>query len=164
MADDFVITRSFAAPRPEVWDAWTDPDRLARWSGPRGCDFRVVSGHVAPGATVHTCMEMPNGSHMWGRYDYREVEPPRRLVWDHAFADAQGNRARAPFSDSWPMVLLSTVDFENEGQGTRVTITWRPEGATEAEERTFRDHFTSMRNGWTGSLDQLDAHLAEGRD
>lgn len=163
MSDDFVITRSFDAPRQDVWDAWTDLDRLARWSGPRGSEFTVVSGEVSPGATLHSCMCMPNGSHIWGRHDYAEVEPPRRLTWQHSFADPDGNRARSPFSDSWPMVLHSRVEFEDEGQGTRVTITWRPKDASEAEERTFRDHFASMRGGWTGSLDQLDAHLAEGR-
>ncbi|MDE3055014.1 MAG: SRPBCC domain-containing protein, partial [Gemmatimonadota bacterium] len=32
---DIVIIREFDAPRPLVWDAWTRPEHLARWWGPR---------------------------------------------------------------------------------------------------------------------------------
>ena len=30
------FVRTYAAPRQLVWDAWTDPDQMAQWWGPRG--------------------------------------------------------------------------------------------------------------------------------
>ena len=35
---DFVITRTFNAPREKVWRAWSDTNQLAQWWGPKGCD------------------------------------------------------------------------------------------------------------------------------
>ena len=33
---ELTITQLFDAPRELVYAAWTDPDQLARWLGPRG--------------------------------------------------------------------------------------------------------------------------------
>lgn len=33
---ELVITRMFDAPRELVWRAWTEPERLMRWWGPKG--------------------------------------------------------------------------------------------------------------------------------
>ncbi len=32
---EIVITRTFDAPRTLVWKAWTDPERIPHWWGPR---------------------------------------------------------------------------------------------------------------------------------
>jgi uncharacterized protein YndB with AHSA1/START domain len=31
----FVIRRTFDAPRDVMWKAWTEPERLAQWFGPK---------------------------------------------------------------------------------------------------------------------------------
>ncbi|MBV9076768.1 MAG: SRPBCC domain-containing protein, partial [Methylobacteriaceae bacterium] len=39
----FTIARTFGAPRSRVWRAWTDPDALARWFGPKGSSGTVLA-------------------------------------------------------------------------------------------------------------------------
>ncbi len=68
--------------------------------------------------------------------------------------------SRAPFFDGkWPLELLTTVNFADEGPATRVTLTWSPFNATEAEREMFAANMGSMTQGWTGTYDQLEAFL-----
>ncbi|AKB78832.1 putative glutathione S-transferase-related transmembrane protein [Methanosarcina horonobensis HB-1 = JCM 15518] len=50
---ELVITKIFNAPRELVWKAWTDPERVKRWWGPKGftspvseIDFRVGGAYL----------------------------------------------------------------------------------------------------------------------
>lgn len=158
---EFVITRVFKAPRQRVWDAWTKPKMYARWSGPKGVVTTVLQFDMRPGGIVHSRMEGPDGSGMYGKAVYREVVPPSRLVWVNSFSDEHANVIAPPFDQPWPREMLTTVAFEDEGADTRITLTWVPLGATPEEIRTFADNMMSMQGGWTGSFDQLDAFLAE---
>lgn len=45
----FQISRSFAAPRQRVWDAWTDPVQLAAWFGPKGTTGSILAFDLRPG-------------------------------------------------------------------------------------------------------------------
>jgi uncharacterized protein YndB with AHSA1/START domain len=38
-----VITRIFDAPRELVWKAWTEPERMVKWHGPRGFTSTIKS-------------------------------------------------------------------------------------------------------------------------
>lgn len=82
-------------------------------------------------------------------------------MWEHGFADEAGEFAASPFGGPWPLRLLTTVLFANDGPGTSVTLTWSPLDATPEEEAAFAAMMMSMEGGWTGSLDQLDAVLRE---
>lgn len=157
----FSITRVFAAPRPLVWRAWTDPAMLVQWFGPKGCHATLLAMDLRPGGYQHSRMEMPGGKVIWGKYLYRTIEEPSQLVWEHSFADEHGNVAPSPFGGAWPLGLLSTVTFEDVGEReTRITVTWVPMDATDEERAAFADAAASMTGGWGGSFDQLDAFLA----
>lgn len=160
MADIFEITRVFAAPRARVWDAWTKPEQLAEWFGPKGSRSHVLHFDLRAGGFLHTRMEGPDGSTMWGKNTYEEVDPPARLVWVQGFSNAEGEIVPSPFPMAWPLHMRTTVDFAEEGEGTRVTLTWQPVDATEEQWASFRQMLASMHGGWTGSFDQLDAFLA----
>jgi uncharacterized protein YndB with AHSA1/START domain len=43
-SEAFVSSRVFDAPRERVWKAWTEPERLKQWWGPKG--FKVFSCKV----------------------------------------------------------------------------------------------------------------------
>ena len=41
---EFVISRSFAVPRASLWKALTEPERMAKWWGPKG--LAVVAANM----------------------------------------------------------------------------------------------------------------------
>ena len=106
-------------------------------------------------------MRSPAGQEMWGKWVYREIAPPERLVFVQSFSDEAGNTTRAPFSADWPLEVLSVVTFAEHGGRTTVTLRGVPVNATEAERKTFAAGYESMRQGWAGTLDQLAEHLAK---
>jgi uncharacterized protein YndB with AHSA1/START domain len=156
---EFRISRLFKAPRRLVWNAWTDPAPLAQWFGPKGVTTQVITFDLRPGGMAHSRMDTPDGHVMWARFVYREVEPPSRLAWAHAFSDENAGVVRGPFDPNWPLELLTTVLFEDEDGGTRITLTWSPLNSTDIERQTFEAAIPSMTMGWTGSFDQLEAFL-----
>jgi uncharacterized protein YndB with AHSA1/START domain len=158
----FTITRTFAAPRARVWDAWTRPEALAQWFGPKGTCGTILAFDLRPGGEWRGRMDMPDGTAMYSKFVFREIAPISRLVWVHGFADAEGNRIRAPFAAQFPLEMLAVVHFTDAGDGTRVELSWTPLDATPEEEAFFVGMMASMNGGWSGSFDQLDEFLAGG--
>ena len=160
--EHFVITRIFDAPRKLVWDAWTVPNHISAWLGPKGAaPARIIRHELREDGVFLSAMKMPDGSEMCGKFVYREVSPIARLVWIHSFADVNGDLVRHPMSPTWPLELLTTVTFADLGNKTEVTLDWIPLNADEVERRTFADGMAGMNGGWTGSFDQLVEHLVQ---
>ncbi|BBE34070.1 activator of HSP90 ATPase [Sphingosinicella microcystinivorans] len=156
----FSITRTFSAPRSRLWSAWTSPEALAQWFGPKETSGAVLEFDLRPGGMWRGRMEAPDGSAMYSKFVFREVEPMSRLVWVHGFADADGNRIRAPFAQQFPLEMLTTVLLADEGKGTRIDLSCVPLDATPEEEAFFASMMASMTGGWSGSFEQLDTFLA----
>ena len=160
---EFVITRVFDAPREVVWKAWTEPERLTQWWGPKGCTIRLVKLDVRPGGIFHYAMQFKAGNDMWGRFIYREIAAPERIVFVNSFSDANGGITRAPFAQlkqAWPLEVLNTVTFTEQGGKTTLTLRGGPINVTKEEIETFAAMFDSMRQGFGGSFDKLAEHLA----
>jgi len=156
---EFTITRVFDAPRELVFKAWTEAAHLARWFGPKGCTIRVAKLELRSGGIFHFAMKTPDGHETWGKWIFREVVPPGRIVLASSFSDAEGGVTRHPGSPSWPLETLSTTTLEEEGGKTKLTLRWAPINPTAAERRTFDDGLPSMTMGWTGTFDQLESYL-----
>jgi uncharacterized protein YndB with AHSA1/START domain len=160
-AFEFVIMRNVNAPRERVWRAWTEEESLGQWWGPKGFDIDSVKLALRPGGTFHYLLRSPDGLEMWGKFIFREIVPLERLVFIVSFSDAEGGLARHPMRPDWPLTLLSTVTFADTGTGkTTVTVKWAAHEATDLERRTFEAGQDSMRQGWTGTFERLDAYLA----
>src|SRR5579859_85782 len=145
----FVIARLFDAPRARVWQAWTEPARLKAWWGPAGFTVHSCTVDLRPGGVFHYGMKAPDGSDMWGRFVYRVIDAPQRLVSIVSFSDPQGGVTRHPWNADWPLETLSTVIFEAQGGKTLVTVQWVPhDSATELERRTFDQGREGMKQGW----------------
>ena len=157
---EFKISRTFDAPRELVWKAVTEPERMKEWWGPKGFSCRVARLELRPGGIYHYCMSSPEGHEMWGKFAYREIVAPERLIFINSFSDAAGNLTRHPMSPTWPLELLSRFTFAATEGKTTLTVQWTPHNATAAETETFEAAHESMQNGWTGTLDQLAAYLA----
>ena len=159
---DFVISRVFDAPRELVWKCFTEPERMKEWWGPKGFKSVASKMDLRPGGRYHYCLQSPTGAAMWGKLAFREIAPPERMVLINSFSDEAGGTTRHPLHQAWPLEMLSIFTFEEQPGGkTKVTIRWSPHNATEEEQKTFDASHDSMRMGWTGSLDQLDAYLAK---
>ena len=63
----------------------------------------------------------------------------------------------------WPAEMLTTVTFAEQGKGTLITVNWHPINATDEERRLFDEGRASMNQGWSGTLDQLEAYLAKAK-
>lgn len=159
--DEFVMSHIFKAPRQKLWDAWTKPELLAQWFGPKGVKTTVVSADIRPGGMLHSHMDGPAGSRLWAKFVYREVTAPSRLVWEHSFSDEQANIAGSPFSDNWPKILLNIVTFEDAATDTRIRLSSSPLDATAEEEAEFSAAKESMTGGWGGSFEVLEEFLLD---
>jgi uncharacterized protein YndB with AHSA1/START domain len=105
-------------------------------------------------------MATPQGA-MWGRFVYREISEPEKLVYVTSFADENGDLARAPFSDLFPLEQLNTLTFEEQDGRTTLILRSVPINATDDEIAFFAGMHDSMHGGWAGTLDQLEAHLSQ---
>ena len=158
----FVITRVFDAPHELVFKTWTESERLKDWWGPKGFAMLALKLDLRPGGVFHYCMRAPNGSEMWGKFVYREIAAPERIVFVNSFSDEKGNLTRYPLSQSWPLEVLNTLTLtEHEGK-TTLRLQGRPINATQEERKTFEAGHTSMQQGFGGTFDQLAAYLAKG--
>jgi uncharacterized protein YndB with AHSA1/START domain len=161
---DFVLSRVLDAPRDLVWKAFTDPERMKQWWGPKGFSVIHWNMDLRPGGFYHYGMTSPTGQPMWGKFRYREIVPPQRMVLINSFSDEAGGITRHPMAPTWPLEMLSTFTFDEEAGGkTRVTIRWQANNATAEEQATFDAGHDSMRGGWGGTFDQLAAYLATAR-
>jgi uncharacterized protein YndB with AHSA1/START domain len=164
-SDELVISRTLDAPRDLVWKAWTEPERLAEWWGPKGCTIRVAKLDVRSGGMFHYAMQFKPGHDIWGRFVYREIERPERLVFVISFSDATGGITRAPFpqlGDSWPLEVLNTLTLTEQDRKTTLTLRGSPINATEEERKAFAGMLGSVQQGWGGTLDKLAEHLVRG--
>jgi uncharacterized protein YndB with AHSA1/START domain len=107
----FVITRSVAAPRARVWQAWTEVEHLRHWWGPKGFVVAHCTVDLRPGGLMHYRLRSPEGGDMWGRFLYREIVKPEKLVWVNSFSDEKGGVTRHPMAPGWPREMLTTVTF-----------------------------------------------------
>ena len=144
-SNEIRITRVYDAPVSAVWDAWTVPEQVAAWWGPRGFTLTSHSRDVRTGGSWHFTMHGPDGVDYPNVIQYLVVEPRQKLVYDHGSADGA------------PPLFRVTVTFrEVQGWTTlEITSTWpSAEAAREAVK------FIKYAGGNT-TWDRLAEHLRE---
>jgi len=147
---ELVISRTFDAPRELVWRAWTEPERIMRWWGPKGFTAPVCTIDLRVGGRYLYCMRSPEGQDFWSIGEYREIVAPKRLVCSDSFADEQGNVVPAThygMGPDFPLELQVTVTLE-EDQGTTL-MTLRHVGLPAGEMSDM------CKTGWNESFDKL---------
>ncbi len=121
-SNELRITRVYDAPVKAVWDAWTDPEQVAQWWGPRGFTITTHSKDLRPGGHWTYTMHGPDGVDYPNSTKYFEVEPERKLVYDHGAND-----------DRPPLFRVTALFSESRGKTTMdMTMTLAtPEAAEE---------------------------------
>lgn len=109
--NEITITRMYDAPVKAVWDAWTDPKQAAKWWGPRGFTITTHSKDLRAGGSWNYTMHGPDGVDYPNITKYFEVEPQKKLVYDHG-----GNENQPP--------MFRVTVFFNEIKGkTKMEMT-----------------------------------------
>ena len=151
---EIVITRIFDAPRDLVWKAWTDPEHFKRWWGPKDFTSPFCKIDLRVGGKYLNCMRSPEGQDFWTTGVYREIVPLERIVYTDSFADREGNVVPAThygMSADFPLELLLTVTFEEQGGKTKMTLRHVGIPAGEMSDLTAA--------GWNESFDKLSESL-----
>jgi uncharacterized protein YndB with AHSA1/START domain len=147
---ELVISRVFDAPRERLWRAWTDPEWVKRWWGPKNYTTPFSKIDLRVGGKYLYCMRSPEGKDYWGTGVYQALVEPSLLVFSDSFADEKGNVVPAAYYDmgaDFPLELQITVTFEEHAGKTTMTLVHVgiPEGRmTEMTEA-----------GWNESFDKL---------
>jgi uncharacterized protein YndB with AHSA1/START domain len=160
--DSFVINHSFAAPIGVMFGMSTDPSHLVRWLPPAGFDMTVLRANIETGGDCFFRMSNGEGVAFYGRFDYREIVEPRRIVYVQQFCDEAENAVRHPGMPEFPATMETTVMFAPEGdRATRVAVVTEICGEASAGEiEAFRRERPGMTLGWSGSFDSLEEALA----
>jgi uncharacterized protein YndB with AHSA1/START domain len=158
---DFVITRTFNAPRALVFATMTQGEHLQKWWGPQGCTIEVIKSEPHAGGVFHYCMRFGPGAEMYGKFDYREVTPVERIVFVNGFADAEGKRIQYAMSPTWPLEMLNTTTLVEQDDGkTFMTLHSTPLNASAIEIETFKAGHDSMQQGFGGMYEEYEKYLA----
>jgi uncharacterized protein YndB with AHSA1/START domain len=143
---EVIITRVFDAPRALVCRAWTDPEHLARWWGPKGFSNPVCEAEVRPGGAWRIVMRGPDGTEYPGGGVYREIVVPERLVFTNIALDREGKTI---------LDGLTTVTFSEQGSKTTLILQTRATGLVSYAAEMLK----GMDAGWSQSLERLEAML-----
>lgn len=148
-----VIERVFNAPVEKVWKAWTEPEKVKKWWGPKDFTAPHVKIDLRVGGKFLGAMHGPPGSEwdkdLWSTGTYKEIIPLKKIVSTDSFADEQGNIVPGSaygMPENFPEELLVTVTFEDLGDKTKIILRHEGfplEGDIGAEE------------GWNQSLDKF---------
>jgi len=147
------LDAEFEATPERVWQLWADPRQLERWWGPPSYPATFTKHELRPGTRTHYFMTTPEGDKPAGYWDIVDADPPRRLVMNDGFENADGT-----VNEELPGPGAMNVSIEPIGDGrTRMTI-----------ESTFPDVASmeqllamGMEQGLTDAVGQIDAILAE---
>ena len=164
MTTAFIISRTFDTPRERVWKAWTNREQLMQWFGPKGFPMIAAKLDFRPGGIFHYGLRSPDGKEMWGKFVYREIAAPGKIVLVNSFSDEKGGLTRHPLAPTWPLEMLSTTTLAGEGGKTKLTIEWSPLNPTDDELKMFESAHDGMKLGWSGTFEQLEAYLAKERE
>jgi len=137
------MTRVFNAPRQLVWDAFSKPELLKRWFGPRGYSLSVCEVDHRVGGKWRFVILTPEGKEVGMRGIYQELAPPQRSVHTESFDDFPGES------------IVTSVLTEADGK-TTMTAT------VEYPSREVRDMVApNMEPGAAESYDKLAELLAD---
>ncbi|GAA3409020.1 SRPBCC family protein [Streptosporangium vulgare] len=142
---DLVLTRTFAAPRRLVFDAFTRPELLRRWHGARGWHLVVCEIDLRPGGAWRFVSRGPGDAELGQSGVFHEVDAPGRLV-------------QSEVHDGWEEgeALVTTVFDERDGRTAMTTTVRYP--SREARDSMLR---TPMERGAGEAYDRLAEMLDE---
>lgn len=140
------LTREFNVPRERVFEAWTNPEMLTQWFGPREVTTQAAQVDLRVGGKYRLTLQEPNGNVIDHGGEYREIDPPRRLVFTWVLEGQNCEGSEGQFAET-----VVTLEFQESGASTRLILTHEFLPSEESKE--------GHTMGWIGSFDCLAAVL-----
>ena len=147
-----MLTRTFDAEPRVIFGAWTDPQLVAEWWGPKGVTNPVCELHVRPGGTIHIVMKAGKelgeleGTEWPMRGVFEEVTPFEKLVF----------KGEAIIDEKPILETKNTVTLHDEGGKTKMEFHVEVLKATPEAEQPLE----GMEMGWSQSFDKLGELIA----
>ncbi|MGW5053750.1 SRPBCC family protein [Actinokineospora sp. NPDC004072] len=138
------VVREFDAPRERVFRAWTDPELVPRWLGPRGMTTKVLEFDATPGGSYRYIQSDDNGEYGF-RGVFHNVVKDELIVQTFEFDGA-------PNEISLEMMTFEALD----GNRTRL----RSKSVCTSVEARDAMVATGMEDGLRESMERLDEVLA----
>lgn len=154
LENQLVITRIFDAPRELVWKAWTEPEIMEKWWGPRGVFIPVCQMDARPGGRIYIVMEAGEelgkfkGTQWPMEGKFVELDKPKKIVFN-ANAINEGK------------VILehqTTATFEEENGKTTMMVHVVVTKALPGSEFAI----AGMEQGWNSQFDKLVEFIKKG--
>jgi uncharacterized protein YndB with AHSA1/START domain len=121
-----------------VFEAWTRPEHLLKWWGPRPVTCVEAEVDLREGGAYRIANLFPDGRVLWIFGQFEIVEPPKRLVYTW-----QTDEKEAALADASRVTVL----FEAQAAVTEVIV---------LHERIDSEATrTGHEQGWNGCLDNL---------
>jgi uncharacterized protein YndB with AHSA1/START domain len=135
------LKRRLNAPAAKVFSAWTDPEKIRRWFGPREAEVLQAESDPRVGGRYRILARTADGEQHDVSGMFREVVPNEKLVFTWAWRST-------PERES-----LVTVELRPDGDGTLLTLT----------HEQFFDEAARDRHqyGWTATFERLEAMLPD---
>ena len=137
------IKRTLNAPRKLVWEAWTQPEHIALWWGPKGMDTKVVEHDFRVGGKWKYTMEMPDGSEFISDGIFSEI-----IELEKIFSSANFK----PMTEGVEIQAL----FEENGDKTNFTFNV----VHPTEEYCRQQESMGFMNGWGSVFDGLETYVS----
>jgi len=128
MSYTMTLSRRFDAPVAEVWRAWTDPELVRQWWGPKGFTAPVVEMDVKVAGRSLVCMEAPEemgGFRHYNTWTYTHVLPLRQLEFVQHFTDEEGNPidpSEIGMPPGIPFEVPHVLTFVDREDSTELTV------------------------------------------
>ena len=143
---EIVTERIFEAPRDRVYAAFTSPELIPRWWGPRRMTTTVDEMDVKVGGRWRFVMSDPDGPGQAFKGVYREIVPSERIVQTFEWEGLPGH------------VIVETAEFEDLGGRTLLRTTSLFHTTDERDGMLA----SGMEGGLSESHERLEGLLAEG--
>jgi uncharacterized protein YndB with AHSA1/START domain len=136
------LKRTFNAPLELVWEAWTQPEHIANWWGPKGMKTKIVEHDFRVGGTWKYTMAMPDGSEFIGEGIYSVIVELEKIF------------SSANFKPMTEGVEIQTL-FEKNGDKTNFTFNV----VHPTEEYCKQQEKMGFYNGWGSTFDRLETFI-----
>ena len=129
MREDLLVKRIIEAPIELVWKAWTEPEHVMRWWGPKHWTSPSCTIDLREGGRYIFCMQAPpeqGGQAHYSSGVYTRIVPQRLLEYTTSLSDEAGNPvdpASVGMPPDFPKVIRNSVIFKAKGSMTEITVT-----------------------------------------